>query len=164
MSVPVLYAQAISELASLDVSFDVGGLELFPVSALEDAQVGYSRTSDGKSLVGTESGFWQANWVVICHELCCGDPIFVDLNAPNNPVFTAMHGEGSWSPQQIAISIEAFAACFREFAIIAELRGSPVAAQEHPVEDAERAAFLSRIKELNRGSISTDFWEVLIAS
>ena len=34
------YAAVLEELPTLEVSFDVGGLELFPVSSLEDAQVG----------------------------------------------------------------------------------------------------------------------------
>ena len=157
MSVPFRYEAVVSELSSLDVSFDVGGLRLFPISALEDAQVGYSKTADGRSLVTRESGSWRANWMVIGQETCCGDPIFVDTEDARNPVFSAMHGEGSWNAQRIAISMEAFAACFEEFATIAKMRGSPVAVNQHPIEDIERAAFLSRIEQLNQGLIPLDF-------
>ena len=93
MSVPFRYEAVVSELSSLDVSFDVGGLRLFPISALEDAQVGYSKTADGRSLVTRESGSWRANWMVIGQETCCGDPIFVDTEDARNPVFSAMHGK-----------------------------------------------------------------------
>ena len=97
MSVPDGYALVLAKLPTLEVSFDVGGLELFPVSSLEDAQVGYSRTPHGKSLVGQDGGAWKANWMVIGRETCCGDPIFVDVEDTRVPVFTAMHGEGSWT-------------------------------------------------------------------
>ncbi len=79
MSVPERYAIVLAELSSLEVSYDVGGVELFPISSLEDKQVGYSRTPDGKSLVGQDSGAWKANWMVIGQETCCGDPIFIDV-------------------------------------------------------------------------------------
>jgi hypothetical protein len=164
MSVPDGYAPVLAKLPTLEVSFDVGGLKLFPVSSLEDAQVGYSRTHDGKSLVGQDSGAWKGNWMVIGRETCCGDPIFIDVEDTRLPVFTAMHGEGSWNPQQIAISIEAFAASFQEFALVAKLRTSPVALKEHPVEDAERAAFLSRIEHLNQGLTGQEFWELMVSS
>ncbi len=164
MSAPDGYATVLKELPTLEVTFDVGGLELFPISSLEDAQVGYSRTPDGKSLVGQNGGAWKANWMVIGRETCCGDPIFVDVEDASVPVFTAMHGEGSWNPQQIAISIEAFAACFREFAHIAKSRTNPIEIQERPVEDAERAVFLSRIEQLNAGSTGQEFWELMVSS
>jgi hypothetical protein len=154
---------SIASLSSLEVSFDVGGLRLFPILALEDAQVGYSKTADGRSLVTRESGSWRANWMVIGQETCCGDPIFVDIEDARNPVFSAMHREGSWNAQRIAISIEAFAACFEEFTTIAKVRGSPVAVNRHPIEDIERAAFLSRIDQLNQGLIPLDL-ALMIAS
>ncbi len=164
MSVPDGYATVLAKLPTLKVSFDVGGLELFPAWSLENAQVGYARTPDGKSLLGQDGGAWKANWMVIGREACCGDPIFVDVEDASVPVFTARHGEGSWNPQQIAISIEAFAACFQEFALIARSRTNPVEIQEHPVEDAERAAFLSRIEQLNAGSTGQEFWELMVSS
>jgi len=164
MTVPEGYATALAKLPTLEVSCDVGGLELFPVLSLENAQVGYSRTPDGTSLIGQESGAWKAGWMVIGRETCCGDPIFVDVEDVSVPVFTAPHGEVSWNPQQIATSIEAFVACFQEFAQIAKLRANPVAVREHPVEDTERAAFLSRIEQLNKGSIGQEFWELMVSS
>jgi len=164
MSVPDGYALVLAKLPTLEVSFDVGGLELFPGPSLDDAQVGYSRTSDGKSLVGHDGGAWKANWMAIGRETCCGDPIFVDVEDTRLPVFTAVHGDGSWNPRQIAISIEAFAGCFQEFWHIAKSRANPVEIQAHPVEDAERAAFLSRIEQLNEGSTGQDFWELMVSS
>lgn len=56
MSAPDGYETVLEKLPTLEVSFDVGGLKLFPVSSLEDAQVGYSKTPDGKSLVGQDGG------------------------------------------------------------------------------------------------------------
>jgi hypothetical protein len=164
MTVPEGYATALAKLPTLEVSFDVGGLELFPVLSLENAQAGYSRTPEGTSVVVQDSGAWKANWMVIGRETCCGDPIFVDVEDVSVPVFIAPHGEGSWNPQQIAISIEAFAACFQEFALIAKSRANPVAIKEHPVEDSERAAFLSRIEQLNQGSTGQEFWELMVSS
>ena len=164
MLVPAGYATVVAGLPTMNVRFDVGGIQLFPLSSLEEMQAGYSKTPNGKSLLTTDGGSWRANWIVIGHETCCGDPIFLDVGDPRLPVFTAMHGEGSWSPQQIAISIEAFAGCFQEFALVAKLRSSPVEVQQHPLGDAEREAFLAHVVQINEGLITSDFWELQVST
>jgi hypothetical protein len=80
-------------------------VELFASSALDTAQIGYSRTADGDSLVGG-GGSWQAEWFVIGCDAELGDPVFVDLSLPELPVLSAMHGMGVWEPFQIAESLE----------------------------------------------------------
>jgi hypothetical protein len=163
MAMPDWYAAVVAKLPALEVDFGVGGLRLFPPESIDAEQVGYAKTSDGRPLVGEGEGMWKDGWLVIGQETCCGDPVFVDASAPRRPVFTALHGEGSWEPQQIAISLEAFANCFEEFARIAQQRDSPVAVEENPLGDAERDGFLTRIAEINHGSVAPDFWELLIS-
>ena len=51
---------------------------------------------------------WQPQWFVIGMETLIGDPVFVDLDDPNLPVFTAMHGMGSWRAVRLAPSLEGF--------------------------------------------------------
>lgn len=61
---------------------------------------------EGQSLVGNEEGDWKEGWIVIGIDSYLGDPIFVDSNDENCPVYTAMHGEGEWEPECIAERIE----------------------------------------------------------
>src|SRR5262249_16007758 len=58
-----------------EVSFRCGGIKLLNLAELEDGQIGYSVTPDGKSLCSGEAGAWDPNWLVIGHETACGDPI-----------------------------------------------------------------------------------------
>lgn len=79
-------------------------------SALDDAQVGYSRTEDGVSLISGKRGGWRGSWLVVGHESDLFDPLFVDCARRELPVYTAPHGEGSWSPVLLCKSFSAFLA------------------------------------------------------
>jgi hypothetical protein len=71
-------------------------------------QIGYSVKPNGDSLYGFEEGDWQEGWYVIGRESQCGDPIFIDLNDPDIPVYTAMHGAGIWNEELLASSYKEF--------------------------------------------------------
>lgn len=81
-------------------------IELFNSEEIEERQLGYSFDEEGQSLAGNEEGDWKDGWIVIGIDSYLGDPIFVDSNDENCPVYTAMHGEGEWEKECIAERIE----------------------------------------------------------
>ena len=76
-------------------------------ASLDTAQVGYAVAPDGQSLVGGE-GRWKPEWLVIGYDAELGDPLFVDLNDLSMPVYTAMHGAGTWKPTLVASDVRSF--------------------------------------------------------
>ncbi len=152
--------------ASLDfdrIDYNVGGIELFQPENLPEAQLGYAVGIGGESLVGVKPGGWLADWVVIGNETACGDPVFASQTSPH-PIFTAMHGQGSWEPELIAPSLETFRECLDVFRRFAEGRSCPGELKAHLPSEEERARFLTDIKRLT----TTDdveawfFWAVQI--
>src|SRR2546425_11908202 len=111
---------------------------LFPVAALEEAQLGYSVGNAGEILAGENEGDWKSNWLVIGMEDLIGDPIFVDLNNQELPVFTAAHGEGAWNPKLIASSFEVFIKVMEEIERISDMRRNPVQLMRNQLSDVER--------------------------
>jgi hypothetical protein len=77
-------------------------------------------------------------------------------------VLTAIHGEGAWELQPVAISIEAFVRSLEEFLRISAGRNNPVERDNNPLSDAERDSFLRRVEELNGMQFKSDFWAVLL--
>ncbi|MCU5459850.1 hypothetical protein OCA96_09205 [Bacillus cereus] len=90
----------------LEYEFEPMTIELFNSEEIEEGQLGYSVDDEGQSLTGNGDGDWKEGWIVIGIDLYLGDPIFVDSNDENCPVYTAMHGEGDWESECIAERIE----------------------------------------------------------
>lgn len=90
------------------VSVGAGGITFLALDELDAGQVGYARTPEGRDLTGTGEGDWRSSWLVFACETGLGDPIFVDLADATFPVFSAMHGAGSWDPTLIAESFQGF--------------------------------------------------------
>jgi len=155
------YKGFLAALPAKEVSFGAGGLRIYSESEIENAQIGYSVTSEGESLCGNEQGDWQSTWLVIGEETGTGDPIFIDTADQSPAVFTAIHGEGDWSPDRISVSIDAFTNILREFASIAAGRSNPVEAENNPLADGEKEAFLSRVAEINGEKSAAEFWEAM---
>lgn len=42
-----------------------------------------------------------------------GDPIFIDIEDGQFPVYTVMHGEGDWEPHKISVSLNGNAILFK---------------------------------------------------
>ena len=103
-------------------------------------------------------GDWKRSWLVIGYEDSLGDPLFVDLSAPELPVFTAAHGEGEWNPVLVASSFSGFIEALKEVERVSKGRSNPVEAERNPLLDGERQRVLSRIAELN-GNAPLEFWE-----
>jgi hypothetical protein len=162
MVVPPQYAPWLAALGFHEISFDAGGLKLFTPQELEEGQVGYARSEEGKSLCDGRPGSWQPEWVVIGNETGMGDPIFLDTSLPALPVLTAMQGEESWEPRTIAASLKDFAAALRAFQEIAVGREHPVALERNPLSSEERERALQRIAGANGDEIDMDFWEALL--
>jgi hypothetical protein len=78
-----------------EVSLGMETIRLYPGSALQALQIGYSIRPTGEYLTGTMAGDWRKEWVVIGYAESCGDPIFIDSSRNGFPVYTAMHSEGS---------------------------------------------------------------------
>ncbi len=163
MKIPERYIEIRRNLPIAEVSFGCG-IKLLSVAEVEDGQIGYSVGPDGKSLCSGVTGAWEPNWIVIGCETACGDPIFIDIRAVALPVFTAIHGEGTWEPTQIATSIEAFVKCIQEFSRISVGRKNPVEHDANPLSEADRTAFLRRIARVNQATTAPEFWDVLLES
>jgi hypothetical protein len=104
------------------VRFGSSYLHLYSINDLATEQRGYSVGPKGEPLTGRDAGDWKATWLVIGNVEGPGDPVFVDTADGRLPVFTAAHGQGTWSPVLLAASLAEFAS---RLEIVPELRGHP---------------------------------------
>jgi hypothetical protein len=162
LNLPDLLIKVLDELKPREVQYGAGGLMLFPASELEVRQIGYAIGADGSSFCGPEEGYWRRNWIVIGEDTCLGDPIFIDTQSDDLPVFTAMHGEGIWKPEPVAISLKAFAQCWDEFSRIAKGRSNPVEQEENPLSQDEIDAFLDRVQKINSSRTDIEYWQEVL--
>jgi hypothetical protein len=140
-----------------EVSFGYSTVELFDADELEAAQIGYGVGPLGESLVGDAPGDWKRGWLVVAHEGLLGDPIFVDLESDELPVFTAMHGAGVWEPERIASSFRGFVKALGEVERVSRGRSNPAELERNPLPDSERESALRRIAEAS-GTAPAEFW------
>lgn len=162
MILPDSYIRVRRAILIDEVSYGSGGIKLFGPDDIDECQVGYSVAPDGKSLCSHGAGSWQSSWIAIGHETACGDPLFIESADPALPVLTALHGEGKWEPMPVAISLNAFAQLFSEFARIAKGRSTPVELDHNPLSEAERDAFLRRVDQSNESQFESRFWAVML--
>lgn len=145
------------------VSFGYTGIHIYQPEELEDAQVGYSIGLNGESLIDGAPGNWHKAWTVIGCEDLCGDPIFVDVSVEGHPVYTAMHGEGDWTPILIADSLEGFAKALEFIAAIATNRATPVELEKNPLSMPERKEALDKIQK-NNPTADISFWQEFLST
>ena len=162
MNLPDHYNDIRAVLRVDQVSYGCGGIKLFNNAEIEQAQVGYSVTPGGKSLCSPDRGSWRENWTVIGYETACGDPLFIDTNDAALPVLTAVHGQGAWEAEPVAISIDAFAHSLAEFARLSKHRSNPLERDQNPISSEERDRFLRQVAALNREQFEPDFWAILL--
>jgi hypothetical protein len=162
MEVPAAYIKKRQGIPIDEVSYGVGGIKLFNATELDEGQVGYSITAEGESLCGYEEGDWRPTWLVIGYDTAVGDPLFIDTSDPALPVLTAVHGQGTWEPSRIAVSIDTFTHSLNEFARVAKGRNNPAQLESNPLPDNERAAFLKHAMEMN--GFEPEFWSVQLES
>lgn len=84
-------------------------LVIYAAPDLEAAQIGFRGPRRGDESFVAPHG-WRRSWVVIAND--SGDPYFLDTNRPGTggecPIYTAMHGTGTWEPLLAASSLEQF--------------------------------------------------------
>ena len=164
MKIPEKYSAWRNELGFDEVSFGVGGIQLFPLHKIDEGQIGYARSEEGDSLCDGAEDSWKPEWIVIGYEIALGDPVFVDTSNPEFPVMTAMHGERTWDPLPVAKSLEAFATILRAIHGISTGRKNPAELEQNPLSNDEREHTLQVIRNANKVEIETDFWEAMLRS
>jgi len=162
MKIPPAYAAWREALGFDEFNFGYSGIRVFPLSEVDEGQVGYSRAEDGRSFCDGAEGSWKPEWIVIGRDTLLGDPIMLDTSHPDLQVMTAMHGEGSWEPQPIAKSLQTLAIALRAIKDISVGREHPVALEQNPLSDSERLQVLQTIRQANNGEIGLDFWEGIL--
>lgn len=135
------------------VSLGYTTVYLHPFAELPAAQQGYGSVPDG------DETDWDSAWVVIGCEDCTGDPIFIDTDDEDFPVYTAEQDTGEWSAHLIAFSFGHFIEILQEVRRIARGRETPVALERNPISETERGEVLSFIRR-NNPDIYMTFWEL----
>ena len=143
-----------------DISIGYSEINIFKLENIEKEQIGYSVSENGKSLTGNKNGDWKKNWVVIATDNM-DDPIFVDIENQNLPVFIAEHGNGEWEENYIAISIENFSQILNDLKQLSIKRENPVQIEKNPISESELEMFLSKTKEENKG-MDVEYWEIFL--
>ncbi len=132
------------------LSFGVGGIEFFPLAAIAAEQAGY------------EGPDWSQSWLVLGRETSCGDPIFIDHSHTPLPVYTAMHGMGSWDPSLVASSWSQFLAALEFVRPYTTGREHPAGLERNPPSAADWSTLQDGLASI-LGSPVPDFWGVLLA-
>jgi hypothetical protein len=158
MVVPADYVILRNKIKFDEVSLGSTRVYLFKDNEIEEAQIGYGIDNKGSSLTGTVEGYWKESWLVIAYEDLCGDPIFIDIHKKGFPVYTAIHGEGTWDPENIATSFENFTKALTYIIEISKDRENPVKLENNPLSVVEKESVLKRIHSDNEG-IDAGFWE-----
>ena len=154
VSIPEQFKQ-LRGAAGLDrVSIGYGSIELVPLIEISSAQQGYVDRSG-------EGGGWQPEWLVIGHEGLCGDPLFIDTDDDDLPVYTAEHGTGAWQPRLIAFSFRHFGQILERLKHLSHGRSNPVEFERHPISAGERVSFMQFIRR-DSPDVDFGFWESLL--
>jgi hypothetical protein len=152
---PPAYASLRDQCRAPNVTFGYSGVKLLAVDEIPDAQLGYGNVPEGNA---TD---WKSSWLVIGHDTSLGDPLFIDTAQKDLPVFTAPHGEGTWSPRVIAPSAKIFFELLLRFAALAKGREDADALEEKPLGARERARFLDHLAK-HFGDDLPVFWTSLV--
>ena len=129
-------------------------------TSVMDLQLGYSLHPDGSDLTGSGEGDWLRSWVVIGTDTELGDPFFVDRSQPELPVYTAMHGVGSWDAELVSTSLESFLETLKYIKDISNQDSARIDPDENTIKDPntlaeieERLCSISGVKEYWQGLI-----------
>jgi len=137
------YIEKLKVISFNEITIGFTTIYVFSEDKINENQIGYSVNLEGQSLVGEADGDWKKNWLVIGYESLCGDPLFTDIETENFPVFTAIHGVGSWDKKIIADNFVSF------------IKSLEIAAKCKTAESC-----FEEIKTLNKMS-DFEFWEAL---
>jgi hypothetical protein len=153
VNIPDGFRQLREGLAIEHVSIGSGGIYLIPVRDLDKAQRGYGDVADDTA--------WQPEWAVIGHEESCRDPLFIDIDDDDYPVYMAEHGTGTWSPQLIAFTFRHFSKILERLHTLSRGRANPAELKRRPISDDERRSFIEFIRR-DSSQIDFSFWESLL--
>ena len=160
--IPATFRNWRSSLPFDEISIGYGGVRLVALAELEESQIGYSESLEGKDLCTGAPGDWRSNWLVIGEETCTGDPLILDTSSEALAVFAATHGQGKWDPYPVAVSLEGLSAAINAIAQVSYGRENPVALERNPLIQEERDGALSVIGAANPG-VDLEYWELLLA-
>lgn len=148
--------------AAASCYFGFAGFAMESRGNFDKAQLGYRTHPDGHDLTGDSAGSWKDSWYVVGRDTVVGDPFFVDLNAENLPVYTAMHGTGSWEPSLVSSSLAGF------MSALAYLQGKSgqdadlVEPDENTISDKKELKKIYRHLISLCGEEASFFWECFI--
>lgn len=140
-----------------DISIGYSEINFIQLDDIENAQIGYSVSENGKSLIGNKNGDWKGNWIVIASDNL-GDPIFVDSEDSNLSVYTSQHGQGEWEETKIASSLINFSEILNNLHKLSVGRESPEEIEQNPITENDLENFIKRIENKN-SDVEIWFWE-----
>ncbi len=144
------------ELTPGAFSFGVVDLLLFSNDNSVKYQTGFSVDREGNPLFGFDEGDWQEGWYVIGIDQSCVDPIFIDLNDPDLPIYTAMTGMGDWQEKLISENYESF---LNALSLVTELKERFGSSDKVPDEEAQE--FMLEIQRIV-GEADLYYWGMYI--
>jgi hypothetical protein len=133
-------------------------LIIYAAPELERAQVGFRGSRPGDEGFIAPHG-WRRGWVVIAYDN--GDPYFLDVSkgpaGGDPPVWTAMHGTGTWEPRLAASSLAQFLQILRVWARIVVPQYDPQNPDE-PLDDAHLRRLTTEITQID--AAAADHWTI----
>lgn len=155
---PPIYRDFLTALGRVSLTIVPGpfqALTLYAAPELERAQVGFRGTRPGDDSFVAPHG-WRRNWLVIAYDN--GDPYFLDVakRTPSGdcPVWTAMHGTGTWEPTLAAASLAQFIRILCVWVHYVVPHYDPQNPDE-PLDDAHLRRMTSEIGQIDS---TTDHW------
>ena len=155
---PAIYRDFLSALGRHSITIVPGpfqALTLYAAPELERAQVDFRGTRLGDESFVAPHG-WRRSWVVIAFDN--GDPYFLDVSkqTPDGdcPVWTAMHGTGTWEPVLAASSLAQFLQILRVWVRYIVPHYDP----QNPDEPLDDAHLRRMTGELNQIDTTTNHW------
>jgi len=101
---------------------------------------------------------WNSSWQVFSQDTELGDPYFVDTTNESLPVYTAMHGEGSWGIELVSSSLESFINCVKTLNELSCQEYAQIIPVDSTLTNHQQLKDLERKLILNSGA--EEFWQV----
>lgn len=131
-------------------------LVVYAAPELDAAQVGFRGSRLGDDSFVAPHG-WHRGWVVIAAD--AGDPYFIDIAKADQvggcPVYTAMHGTGTWEPILAASSLEQFLRILRVWLRIVVAHHDP-ANPDEPLDEPHTRRLAAEIAQIDPAA--ADHW------
>jgi hypothetical protein len=160
-NLPPAYREFLAALGQRGFSILPGPFQelvIYAAPELDRAQVGFRGPRLGDDAFVAPHG-WRRSWVVIAYD--SGDPYFLDTTKvrPNgdSPVWTAMHGTGTWEPILAASSLTQFLQILRVWVRIVVSHHDKQNPDE-PLDDAHLRRLTNEINQID--SAATDHWTI----